>query len=95
MISTSGISLQITAEEIALLKDGLEQPPNHPAHDLAVRILDKLENRALGNLPPEQAQVLLQTVCAPMALRAARHTIADLRAQLEQRKDRCACGAPR
>ncbi len=84
MIGTSGIAMKITAEDLALLQQGLGEMPNHPAHDLAVRVIDRIKGTALGNLPPAQAQVLLQTVMAPIALRAARGTITLLRQQVER-----------
>lgn len=72
----------VTAEEIAIFKQGLVAPPNDPLSDLALRLVDKLEGRAVEAMSPEQAQAFLRTLAAPMALRALETANAILRDQV-------------
>lgn len=78
MISPSNVRTSITAEQIALLQAGLQEPPNHPAHDVAVKVVDHLLGDAFKNLPSEQGRALMRVCYAPIALRAAEVTL-DLR----------------
>ena len=89
MITTSGITIPISPEAIVLLHEGLQQPHNHPAHDVAMRVIDELKGQAMVNLPPDQGTVFLRTVLAPIALRVADITIAKLRLQVLDLEKRC------
>lgn len=72
----------VTAEELAILKQGLAAPACDPLSDLALRLIDRLEGRAVEAMSAEQAQAFMRTLAAPMALRALETSNAILLGQV-------------
>jgi hypothetical protein len=78
------VTLRINAVDMACLRQGLLVNLKDPKWELAVRVLDRLEDQAFSRMTTEQAREWVRVVGAPLALAATEARVKELEGLLGQ-----------
>ena len=64
--------ISVTPEDLAILRQGLWSLASEPEWNLAHRVLDRLEGKALQPMTASEARAFMRTIMSPMAVAAGR-----------------------
>ena len=77
------VTLTLNATDMAALKQGMWALTSEPAFNLAIRVIDRLEDQALASMTVEQAKEWVRVVTAPMALGVEKKRRIDAESRVE------------